>query len=39
MLHATSLAIDHPVSRRRMEWEAPLPEDMQLLLQRLRRHQ
>jgi 23S rRNA pseudouridine1911/1915/1917 synthase len=39
MLHAASLAIDHPVSGRRMEWEAPMPEDMQLLLQRLRRHQ
>jgi 23S rRNA pseudouridine1911/1915/1917 synthase len=39
MLHAANLAIEHPVSRRPMEWEAPLPEEMQLLLQRLRRHQ
>lgn len=39
MLHAGNLAIDHPVSGRRMEWEAPLPEDMQQLLHRLRRHQ
>ncbi len=37
MLHAATLAIDHPVSGRRMEWEAPLPEDMQILLRRLRR--
>jgi 23S rRNA pseudouridine1911/1915/1917 synthase len=37
MLHAKSLAIVHPVSGRRMEWEAPLPEDMQRLVRRLRK--
>jgi len=37
MLHAASLAIDHPVSGRRMEWEAPLPEDMRQLRDRLRK--
>jgi 23S rRNA pseudouridine1911/1915/1917 synthase len=37
MLHAASLAITHPISRRRMEWEAPLPEDVRRVLDRLRR--
>jgi 23S rRNA pseudouridine1911/1915/1917 synthase len=37
MLHAGHLAIEHPVSGRQMEWQAPLPEDMQRLLRRLRR--
>jgi 23S rRNA pseudouridine1911/1915/1917 synthase len=37
MLHAASLAIVHPVSGRRMEWEAPLPEDMRRVLDPLRR--
>jgi 23S rRNA pseudouridine1911/1915/1917 synthase len=27
-LHASSLAIDHPVTGRRMEWTSPLPEDL-----------
>jgi 23S rRNA pseudouridine1911/1915/1917 synthase len=36
MLHAAYLAVNHPSSRRRMEWEAPMPEDMRALLQRLR---
>ena len=31
-LHAARLALDHPVSGRTMEWEAPLPEDMRALL-------
>jgi 23S rRNA pseudouridine1911/1915/1917 synthase len=39
MLHAASLAIDHPSSGRRMEWTAPFPEDMQQLVRRLRRAQ
>ncbi|MBI3481335.1 MAG: 23S rRNA pseudouridine(1911/1915/1917) synthase RluD [Nitrosomonadales bacterium] len=33
-LHATRLALEHPVTGERMEWHAPLPQDMvQLLLQ------
>ncbi len=39
MLHAAHLAIEHPASRRRMEWDAPLPEDMQQALRRLRQGQ
>jgi 23S rRNA pseudouridine1911/1915/1917 synthase len=35
-LHAAWLGIDHPVSGARMEWQAPLPEDLSLLLQRIR---
>jgi 23S rRNA pseudouridine1911/1915/1917 synthase len=37
MLHAAYLAIVHPASGRRMEWEAPVPEDMRALVQRIRR--
>jgi 23S rRNA pseudouridine1911/1915/1917 synthase len=36
-LHATRLALEHPVSGELMEWHAPLPQDMQLLLQQLRK--
>jgi 23S rRNA pseudouridine1911/1915/1917 synthase len=36
MLHAWRLAFDHPVDGRRLEFEAPLPQDMQTLLRRLR---
>jgi 23S rRNA pseudouridine1911/1915/1917 synthase len=32
-LHATRLALDHPVSGARVEWHVPLPKDMQQLLQ------
>jgi 23S rRNA pseudouridine1911/1915/1917 synthase len=35
-LHATRLALEHPVSGEMMEWHAPLPQDMQLLLQQIR---
>jgi len=35
-LHAASLAIDHPVSAERMEFSAPLPADMQRVLDALR---
>ena len=35
-LHATRLALDHPVSGERMEWQAPMPQDMQQLLQQIR---
>lgn len=36
-LHATRLALEHPVSGEMMEWHAPLPQDMQLLLQQIRK--
>jgi 23S rRNA pseudouridine1911/1915/1917 synthase len=35
-LHAASLGIDHPVSRGRIEFSAPLPADMQRVLDFLR---
>ena len=35
-LHAASLAVDHPVSRERIEFSAPLPADMQRVLDTLR---
>jgi 23S rRNA pseudouridine1911/1915/1917 synthase len=35
-LHATRLALEHPVSGERMEWHAPLPHDLQQLLQQIR---
>ena len=35
-LHASSLAIDHPVTRQRVRFEAPLPADMLGLLAILR---
>lgn len=34
-LHATRLGLEHPVTGEQMEWEAPLPEDMQLLISAL----
>lgn len=34
-LHATRLALDHPVTGERMEWEADLPEDMETLLSQI----
>ncbi len=37
MLHAAYLAIDHPAFGERMEWASELPDDMQLLLQQLRK--
>ncbi|HUW25268.1 MAG TPA: 23S rRNA pseudouridine(1911/1915/1917) synthase RluD [Gallionella sp.] len=35
-LHATHLALEHPVSGGMMEWHAPVPEDMGQLLRQLR---
>jgi 23S rRNA pseudouridine1911/1915/1917 synthase len=35
-LHATRLELEHPVSGARMEWHAPLPHDMQQLLQQIK---
>ena len=35
-LHATRLALVHPVSGEMMEWQAPLPQDMVQLLQQIR---
>ena len=35
-LHATRLALEHPVSGEMMEWHAPLPADMTRLLQQIR---
>lgn len=37
-LHAWRLALDHPASGRRMQWESVLPEDMERLIGRLRAH-
>jgi len=35
-LHATRLALEHPVSGEMMEWQVPLPEDMLQLLKQIR---
>ena len=35
-LHATRLALQHPVSGETMEWNAPMPQDMQQLLQQIK---
>ncbi|MBY0576002.1 MAG: 23S rRNA pseudouridine(1911/1915/1917) synthase RluD [Gallionellaceae bacterium] len=35
-LHATRLALDHPLTGERIEWQAPLPEDIAQLLQQMR---
>ncbi len=35
-LHATRLALAHPVTGEMMEWHAPLPQDMVQLLERMR---
>ncbi|MCL2308876.1 MAG: 23S rRNA pseudouridine(1911/1915/1917) synthase RluD [Proteobacteria bacterium] len=34
-LHATRLGLEHPVSRKPMQWESPLPADFRELLKRL----
>jgi 23S rRNA pseudouridine1911/1915/1917 synthase len=34
-LHASSLGLIHPATRRAMRWEAPLPADMQSLIDAL----
>ncbi len=36
MLHAAYLALDHPLTGKRMEWEAKMPKDMTDLVQGLR---
>ena len=35
-LHAARLALEHPVGGKMMEWHAPLPQDMQQLLQQIK---
>jgi len=35
-LHARFLELDHPITGKRMKWEAPLPEDFVWLLTLLR---
>jgi len=35
-LHATRLALDHPASGEKVEWQVPLPQDMQQLLYQIR---
>jgi 23S rRNA pseudouridine1911/1915/1917 synthase len=35
-LHATRLALEHPVSGEMVEWQAPLPQDMQQLLKQVK---
>ncbi len=35
-LHATRLALAHPVTDERMEWHVPMPEDMQQLLKQIK---
>lgn len=37
-LHCAEMYFDHPVTRQPMKVTAPLPEDMELLLQKLREH-
>jgi 23S rRNA pseudouridine1911/1915/1917 synthase len=37
-LHAAELGLRHPVTGERMRWEAPLPSDIENLLQELRRY-
>jgi 23S rRNA pseudouridine1911/1915/1917 synthase len=36
MLHAAYLALDHPATGKRMEWDAKMPKDMADLVKRLR---
>lgn len=37
-LHAASLGFTHPISRKTVEYQAPLPEDMAKLIHMLRKH-
>ena len=37
-LHALKLGFDHPVTGKRMEFEAPLPEDFQRALDSIRQY-
>lgn len=36
MLHAATLALSHPATGKRLSWESDMPEDMQVILNRLR---
>lgn len=36
LLHAASLAIDHPASGKRVRWRSELPDDMQSIIERFR---
>ncbi len=38
-LHAERLALDHPLTGRRLEWQAPVPEDFRALLVALEKDQ
>lgn len=38
-LHAERLALDHPVTGRRMEWQAPVPDDFKRLIAALEKDQ
>jgi 23S rRNA pseudouridine1911/1915/1917 synthase len=37
-LHARTLAFDHPVTKERMSFESPLPQDMQVVLEKWRNY-
>ncbi len=37
-LHASLLGLEHPVTGESMEWQAPLPEDLETLISSLRRN-
>jgi len=39
MLHAAKLAFAHPCSGKRMEFAAPLPDDMEIAIARLEKEQ
>jgi 23S rRNA pseudouridine1911/1915/1917 synthase len=36
MLHSERLSVDHPITRKRVEFVAPVPEDMRLLIESLK---
>lgn len=38
MLHAATLSVPHPTGNRRLEFNAPMPDDMRELIQHLRAH-
>ncbi|MBQ2048765.1 MAG: RNA pseudouridine synthase, partial [Schwartzia sp.] len=38
-LHSKSLTFEHPVSKKEMTFEAPVPEDMQRIIDSLRKRQ
>ena len=35
-LHAVKLQLEHPITGEMMSWQAPIPDDMQLLTETLR---